>query len=293
MSLNTREIAREISYAHSVKTRSGRTVVRLLENTTGRLRLIKRAKGYEDEVAQGRDFWQVMVDRYGLSLDLVGGALSNIPSEAPVILIANHPYGILDGLMMGHILSQARSDFRILANSVFRKAEDLNRIVLPISFDETREGVQTNIATRKTALDYLGQGGAIGVFPGGTVSTAERPFGRPMDPMWRSFTARMIAKSNATVVPIYFDGHTSRLFQIASHLHSTLRLGLLIKEFKKRVDTPVRVVIGEPIGRDVLNPIAKDSKQMMDFLRKATYELNPNPIKSFDLGYEFEDRHRA
>lgn len=293
MSLNTREIACEISYAHSVKTRSGRTVVRLLENTTGRLRLIKRAKGYEDEVAQGRDFWQVMVDRYGLSLDIVGGALSNIPSEGPVILIANHPYGILDGLMMGHILSQARGDFRILANSVFRKAEDLNRIVLPISFDETREGVQTNIATRKTALDYLGQGGAIGVFPGGTVSTAERPFGRPMDPMWRSFTARMIAKSNATVVPIYFDGHTSRLFQMASHLHSTLRLGLLIKEFKKRVDTPVRVVIGEPIGRDVLDPIAKDSKQMMDFLRKATYELNPNPIKSFDLGYEFEDRHRA
>ena len=293
MSLNTREIAREISYAHSVKTRSGRTVVRLLENTTGRLRLIKRAKGYEDEVAQGRDFWQVMVDRYGLSLDIVGGALSNIPSEGPVILIANHPYGILDGLMMGHILSQARGDFRILANSVFRKAEDLNRIVLPISFDETREGVQTNIATRKTALDYLGQGGAIGVFPGGTVSTAERPFGRPMDPMWRSFTARMIAKSNATVVPIYFDGHTSRLFQMASHLHSTLRLGLLIKEFKKRVDTPVRVVIGDPIERDVLDPIAKDSKQMMDFLRKATYELNPNPIKSFDLGYEFEDRHRA
>jgi putative hemolysin len=293
MSLNTREIAREISYAHSVKTRSGRTVVRLLENTTGRLRLIKRAKGYEDEVALGRDFWQVMVDRYGLSLDIVGGALSNIPSKGPVILIANHPYGILDGLMMGHILSQARGDFRILANSVFRKAEDLNRIVLPISFDETREGVQTNIATRKTALDYLGQGGAIGVFPGGTVSTAERPFGRPMDPMWRSFTARMIAKSNATVVPIYFDGHTSRLFQMASHLHSTLRLGLLIKEFKKRVDTPVRVVIGEPIERDVLDPIAKDSKQMMDFLRKATYELNPNPIKSFDLGYEFEDRHRA
>ena len=293
MSLNTREIAREISYAHSVKTRSGRTVVRLLENTTGRLRLIKRAKGYEDEVALGRNFWQVMVDRYGLSLDIVGGALSNIPSKGPVILIANHPYGILDGLMMGHILSQARGDFRILANSVFRKAEDLNRIVLPISFDETREGVQTNIATRKTALDYLGQGGAIGVFPGGTVSTAERPFGRPMDPMWRSFTARMIAKSNATVVPIYFDGHTSRLFQIASHLHSTLRLGLLIKEFKKRVDTPVRVVIGEPIERDVLDPIAKDSKQMMDFLRKATYELNPNPIKSFDLGYEFEDRHRA
>jgi putative hemolysin len=287
MSLNKRDVAREISYAHSANSRSGRTVVRLLENTTGRLRLIKRAKGYEAEVAQGRDFWDVMLDRYGLSLDVVGGALSNIPRDGPVILIANHPYGILDGLMMGHILSQSRGDFRILANSVFRKAEDLNRFVLPISFDETREAVQCNIATRKTALEYLGADGAIGIFPGGTVSTAERPFGHPMDPGWRGFTARMIAKSNATVVPIYFDGHTSRLFQIASHLHSTLRLGLLIKEFKKRVDTPVRVVIGEPIGRDVLDPLAKDSKQMMDFLRKATYELNPSPIKSFDLGHEF------
>lgn len=291
--MKKRDIAREISYAHSANTRGGRTVVRLLENTTGRLRLIKRAKGYEDEVAQGRDFWEVMPDRYGLSLDVIGGSLSNIPRDGPVILIANHPYGILDGLMMGHILSQSRGDFRILANSVFRKSEDLNRIVLPISFEGTREAVQANIVTRKTALDYLGQGGAIGVFPGGTVSTAERPFGHPMDPEWRSFTARMIAKSNATVVPIYFDGHTSRLFQIASHLHSTLRLGLLIKEFKKRVDTPVRVVVGDPIGRDVLDPLATQSKQMMDFLRKATYELSPNPVKSFDLGYEFEDGRRA
>ena len=104
MSLNKRDIAREISYAHSANSRSGRTVVRLLENTTGRLRLIKRAKGYEAEVAQGRDFWDVMLDRYGLSLDVVGGALSNIPRDGPVILIANHPYGILDGLMMGHIM---------------------------------------------------------------------------------------------------------------------------------------------------------------------------------------------
>ena len=288
-----RDIAPDISFAQSAATRRGRTVVRLLENSTGRLGLIKRAKGYEDEVTQGRDFWQVMVDRYGLTLDIIGGELSNIPSRGPVILIANHPYGILDGLMLGYILSQSRDGFCILANSVFCQADDLNRVVLPISFDKSREALHSNLSTRKSALEYLESGGAIGVFPGGTVSTAERPFGHPMDPMWRSFTARMIAKSNATVVPVYFDGHTSRLFQIASHLHSTLRLGLLIKEFKKRVDTSVRVVIGEPIGRDVLDAAAGDSKQMMDFLRKATYELNPNPIKSFGLGYDFEGRPRA
>ncbi|WP_282168371.1 lysophospholipid acyltransferase family protein [Ruegeria atlantica] len=288
-----RHVARDISYAYSAETKSGRMVIKLMENTTGRMRLIKRADGYEKEVADGRDFWSVMVERYGLSLDVVGGSLSNIPKTGPLILIANHPYGILDGMMMGHILSEARGDFRILANHVFRKAEDLDNIILPISFDETKEAMKQNIETRKTALNYLGNGGAIGIFPGGTVSTGLKPFSHPMDPGWRGFTARMVAKSNATVVPVFFDGHTSRLFQVASHLHNTLRMGLLIKEFKKRVDTPVRVVIGEPISRDVLDPLATDKRKMMDFLRKATYELSPKPLKSYDYGYEFEERHRA
>ena len=286
-------VVRDISYAHSAETKSGRMVIKLMENTTGRMRLIKRADGYERDVANGRDFWSVMVERYGLTLDVVGGALSNIPKDGPLILIANHPYGILDGMMMGHMLSQTRGDFRILAHRVFRKAEELNRIILPISFDETKEAMKLNLETRKTALNYLDNGGAIGIFPGGTVSTAVKPFSHPMDPGWRGFTARMVAKSNATVVPVFFDGHTSRLFQIASHLHYTLRMGLLIKEFKKRVDTPVKVVIGAPIRRDILDPLGKDTRKMMDFLRKATYELSPTPLKSYDYGYEFEERHRA
>lgn len=288
-----RHIARDISYAHSAATKSGRAMIRLMENTTGRLRLIKRADGYEQEVAAGRDFWAVMVERYGLSLDVVGGTLDDVPRDGPLILIANHPYGILDGLMMGHILSETRGDFRILAHRVFRKAEELNRIILPISFDDNRDAVRQNIETRKMALDYLSGGGSIGIFPGGTVSTAASPFSHPMDPGWRGFTARMVAKSNATVLPVFFDGHTSRLFQISSHLHVTLRMGLLIREFKKRVDTPVRLVIGKPIGRDVLDPMAKDTKAMMDYLRKATYELSPTPLKSYDYGFEFEEKHRA
>lgn len=288
-----RHAVRDISYAHSAETKSGRAMIRLMENTTGRLRLIKRADGYEQEVANGRDFWSVMLDRYGLSLDVVGGSLSNIPKDGPLILIANHPYGILDGMMMGYILQILRGDFRILAHHVFRKADELNRIILPVSFAETKEAMKLNIETRKTALNYLSDGGAIGIFPGGTVSTAAKPFSTPLDPGWRGFTARMVAKSDATVVPIFFDGTTSRLFQIASHLHCTLRMGLLIKEFKKRVDTPVRVVIGEPIGRDKLDPLAKDGKAMMEFLRKATYELSPTPINPDDRGFEFEERYRA
>src|SRR6056297_1696591 len=179
-----REIARDISYAHSAQTRGGRVMIRAMENVTGRIGLIRRARGYEREIAAGRDFWQVMVERYGLSLDIARGALEAIPRQGPLIVIANHPYGILDGLMLGHILSRARGDFRILAHQVFLKAPDLARVILPISFDGSREARALNLATRKAALDYLGQGGAIGVFPGGTVSTSARPFSRPLAPGW-------------------------------------------------------------------------------------------------------------
>lgn len=288
-----KQVARDISYAFSASSRSGRAVIRTVENATGRLKLIRRADGYQNDIARGADFWDVMVQRYGLSLDVIGGHLSNIPSSGPLILVSNHPYGILDGLMMGHILSKVRGgDFRILANRVFRRAEDLDRIILPISFDDTREAQAENLKTRRTALEYLRCGGAIGVFPGGTVSTAAKPFSRPMDPGWRSFTAKMVAKSGATIVPIYFEGSNSRLFQIASHLHVTLRMALLINEFKRRVDEPVKVVIGQAIPRDALARHDKDPKAMMDFLRAQTYALSPTPFEHVDYGFEFEDRYK-
>ena len=285
-------IARDITYAQSARTRPGQTFIRVIENATGRLSLIRRAAGYEVEVGEGRDFWRVMADRFGLRLDVLGGSLDLIPREGPVVVVANHPYGILDGLVLGHILSGTRAgDFRILAHQVFRKAEALNRVILPIDFSGTREGVETNLATRAEAIRYLRGGGAIGIFPGGTVSTAPKPFARPMDPVWRAFTARMIQKSGATVVPIWFDGANSRLFQVASHLHYTLRMALLVREFRRRVDRPVRLVIGQPITPERLADFG-DGKEMMDFLRRTTYGLSPKPLDPAELGYEFEEHHK-
>ncbi len=291
--MNDRPITRDISYASSAQTKGGRALIRVLENVTGRLSLIRRADGYEAELRGGRSFWQVIPERFGLSLDVIGGDLAHIPANGPLIVIANHPYGILDGLMMGHLLDAIRGDFRILANSVFRRANALNRVLLPISFDETKEAVRLNLQTRANALQYLSDGGAIGVFPGGTVSTSAKPFSMPMDPGWRNFTAKMIAKSGATVVPIYFAGHNSRLFQIASRVHYTLRLGLLLKEFKSRIDEPVQVVIGAPIAAARLAAYRHDPNGMMEYLRRETYALSPRPLKSYDYGYEFEAKYRT
>jgi putative hemolysin len=287
-----RHVAKEISYASSASSKVGRALIRVTENATGRLKLIRQASGYEHEVAAGRNFWDVMAERYGLSLEISSGSLELVPRDGPLVLIANHPYGILDGLMLGKILSARRSEYRILAHQVFRKAQDLEKIILPISFDDTKEAVALNIATRKEALGFLSEGGAIGIFPGGTVSTSATPFGHPMDPGWRSFTARMIAKSGATVVPIFFEGHNSRLFQLASHLHATLRMALLIKEFKARVGAPVRVVVGDPLTPEMLDPFRNDPKGMMDFLRQETYRLSPTPLPDYGYGFEFEEKHK-
>ena len=163
-------------------------------------------------------------------------------------MTANHPYGILDGLMLGHILSQARGDFRILAHRVFRKAAELDRVILPISFDETREAQAENLETRRLRARLSRQRRrASASSPAAPSPPRSKPFGRPMDPSWRRFTARLIAKSGATVVPVFFEGHNSRLFQLASHLHHTLRMALLVNEFKIRVGEPVRVVVGRPL----------------------------------------------
>ena len=291
--MQNNRVARDISYAGSASTRGGRIVIRAMENTTGRLRLIRKARGYEHEVAKGADFWRVMADCYDLKLNVISGTLENIPSTGPLIVVSNHPYGILDGMMMGRILSERRDgEFKILANSVFTKAPDLARVILPISFDETKEAARLNLKTRRDAIRYLDEGGAIGVFPSGTVSTSARPFSTPMDPQWRNFTAKMIAKSDATVVPIFFEGTNSRLFQLASHLHVTLRMGMYIREFRNRVSSDVRVAIGAPIPAKQLDIHKSNAKSCMAFLRKATYELSSEPLPAHVFGHEFDAKYK-
>ena len=275
--------AREISYARSARSRAGRAFIRVAENLTGRPRLIRMALGYDLEVEQGRDFWEVMAERYRLRLAVRSDELARIPQDGPVVAVANHPFGILDGLVFGRILSMARPHFKIMAHKVFHKSKDLSDVILPIDFDDTKAARESNLRTRKDALAYLAAEGCVGIFPGGTVSTSSKLWNRAMDPAWKTFTAKMIQRSRARVVPVFFDGQNSRLFQLASHAHYTLRMALLINEFDRVVGEEVRVRIGHPIEPEALSGFRGDSRGLMDHLRAATYALSETPIE--DLGY--------
>lgn len=278
------EIARDVTYSFAASTRAGKAVIKSIENLTGRPRLLKLAKGYQEEVASGRNLWEVLVERYRIRIDFVGEGLGNIPADGPLVAVANHPYGILDGLALGRILSAARGDFKIIAHMVFKRAKDLDRVILPIGFDDSKETLAQNIQTRKDAMTYLARGGCIGIFPGGTVSTSAKLWGRAMDPVWKTFTAKMIGKSGATVVPIYFEGQNSRLFQIASHLNQTLRTALLINEFESRVGDSIRVNVGRPLPAAEIAARSRDARALMDYLRIQTYRLSPKPIDDLSYG---------
>tara|TARA_B100000989_G_scaffold288294_1_gene258847 strand:+ start:342 stop:851 length:510 start_codon:yes stop_codon:yes gene_type:complete len=131
-SLNSKDLTNggsSISYSHSTQSRAGRVIIKLLENATGRIRLIKRAQNYDQEISAEKCFWHVMLERYGLSLDIKSGALTNIPRNGPIVLIANHLYGILDGLVMGYLLARRLSDFCILAHHIFSEAKELKMLV--------------------------------------------------------------------------------------------------------------------------------------------------------------------
>jgi len=274
----------EFTYAAPEDAAWRRASIHLIEQSTRKPRLWRLYADYCSGPAAG-DFFAEALERLSISLAVERADLQRIPREGPLVVVANHPYGILDGLAMGRILSAARGgDFKIIANNVFKKALDLDRIILPIDFAGTKDAVKRNIEARREALDYVARGGAIGIFPGGTVSTSAHPFGRPLDPAWRTFTAKMIARSDAAVVPIYFEGQNSRLFQIASHLNPTLRLALLINEFDARVGGALKVHVGKPLPEAEIASRRRDPTALMDYLRAQTYRLSPEPVKGNSYG---------
>jgi putative hemolysin len=157
---------------------------------------------------------------------------------------------------------------------VLTRAPEAAPFILPIDFSGAEGAEQTNLASRAAARAHLAKGGAVVVFPAGAISTTPDKFGsRPaVDGRWQPFVSQLIQRSKATVVPIWFGGQNSRLFQIASHVSLTLRLSLIFHEVKTRIGTALPVAIGAPISFASLAAL-KDRQLLADELRARVYAV--------------------
>ena len=196
------------------------------------------------------------------------------PGPGPVVFVANHPYGVLDGIVMAWLASKVRSDFVVLTHIVLTRAPEASGFILPVDFSGTEEAERTNLASRAAARDQLGRGGAVVVFPAGAISTAPDKLGlKPaVDGRWQPFVSQLIQRSQATVVPVWFGGQNSRLFQIASHFSLTLRLSLIFHEVKARIGARLPVVIGAPVPFAAISAI-RNRQALADELRARVYAL--------------------
>ena len=264
--------ADNFSYAAPDDPRLKRLVIRAIERMTGQKHLKNLYDRHRQSPREGESFWDAAIRQLELRVVCNEDALVRLPKTGPLVIVANHPFGVLDGLVICHLVAKMRGDFRILTNSVLYRAEEIREFLLPIDFAENKEALDTNLKSRAEAKRHLTQGGCLIIFPAGGAATTPRPWSRrAVDLEWKPFAARLIAQAKAPVVPIYFAGQNSRLFQIASHISMTLRLSLFFKEVYDRIGSEIRVRIGHAIPYQQLAHLER--KILMPHLREATYAL--------------------
>ena len=270
----TRIKSAHFSYALDQPKRWQRVVIRCIEKLTGQIKIWRLYNQYRKEyLYTGETFWDAAIRKLDLDIDYDEDALERIPKTGPLVVVANHPYGVLDGLILNQLMSKVRTDYKVLTTSVLCQAPETGDKLLPIDFSGTEEAKKTNLNTRKQSLDVLKNEGAIAVFPAGGVSTISSFKDRVAEDMpWQPFIGKLVMQSGAQIVPIYFEGQNSRLFQLASLISSTLRVSLYFKEVADRIGSRMGVVIGDPIQYEDI-PNFRDRNELCAYLREKTYEL--------------------
>lgn len=215
-------------------------------------------------------FLALAFENMGISYRVAPEDLRNIPASGPVVVVANHPFGAIEGMILAQVLSSVRPDVKIMANFLLGRMPALRDLFILVN--PFAKAARENIAPLRDSYAHLKAGGMLSVFPAGEVASFDFRTRRIIDPPWTTHVARFVRQSEASVLPIYFSGHNSLLFQLAGMVHPRLRTALLAREFFKLRGTCVDVRIGTPIpfarlGRHTTDPA------MVEHLRCRTYAL--------------------
>jgi putative hemolysin len=197
---------------------------------------------------------------------------ARIPESGPAVVVANHPYGLLDGAALAVLLTRVRPDVKVLTNSLLGDVPELQRHCIFVDPFQTKRSVETNQRALREALQWLQSGGMLGFFPAGEVSHWQMPAAQVMDSEWNHAAARLIRRTEATALPVYFCGHNSVGFQVLGMVHARLRSAFLLHEFLQQKNRTVEVRVGSPVSAEALGAVG-DHREATKYLRSRTYLL--------------------
>jgi len=275
------------SYSRPEQRWLSRNIIRAIERLSGQPRLERLYRGWAVNPPDDENFFAAAMRLLDIGTDIDESALARVPSEGPVLFVANHPFGVIDGLIMGHLATRVRPDTKIMTHSLLCQIPEAREFLLPIDFGGTPEAVQTSAMTRRRCVEWLRGGHAVAVFPAGSVSTATTPLRGPVvDAAWHPFAAKLALLPGVTVVPVCFQGQNSRLFQFASHIHYALRVALLFWESRRRQSTRISVTIGAPLrAEDLAEPGSRQA--VIRELRHRTLSLRTPDAPPPDLEFRW------
>ncbi|RWE36395.1 MAG: glycerol acyltransferase [Mesorhizobium sp.] len=282
----------ELSYANPHQPALARWFIHSVEGISGR-----------DRFAALYEFWRHQVVPTGervfsRMLDLIEVGVrtpdqwppAQLP-DTPLVIIANHPFGIGDGIAVLSLAEQLGRPFRVMIHKDLLRIREMGPYSLPIDFSETKEAVKNNMAVRHEAVRLLKEGVTIVVFPAGGVATAPKGFGRARDLPWKMFPARLVQEAKASVIPMHFSGQNGRLFHLVSgpmnmaerdgrvakfvgKASLTLRTSLLIREFARLSGKAIEARVGNVLSWSELEPL-RDRKALLDRLYRGVFDLAP------------------
>ena len=265
---------KKLSYANTFTNPIQRNTIKTLELLTGKLRLLRKVRQFEKMgIPVGQPFWKQALDLLGINLLTKQNEIAKIPEKGSLVITANHPHGLVDGMVLAELIGKVRTDYKILTRSLLTGVKQIDQFMIPVPFDHEENALKKSLEMRQSAMEHLEKGGVIVIFPSGKVASSETMFGNVVEGDWNPFTAKLIQKSGANVLPIFFPGSNSRLYQIANQISATLRQGLLIYEVVHAMNKPQSPFVGSLIKQDEISSWKSDPRGFMRWLREQTLGL--------------------
>ena len=264
------------TFASSEVNKLSQSFIKITELLTGKLTLKKLYDEYLVEKNPPENFWKDAIKKLELNLIPHYYSKEQIPQNGRLIVVANHAFGVADGVSICSLLSDIRYDYKMITHKVLRHAEAVKEKIIPIDFTNTKDAMINNIKARRSAEDVLKDNGVIVIFPSGTIAT-KPSLGKTIkatDGDWKQFTSKLAIRTKTPILPIFFEGQNSQLFHIANKIGLTFRYSLMMYELKRKIGETINIHVGNIISAEKIREIG-DLREITKYIRYKTYDLDP------------------